>query len=293
MKELNFELPVGLEINGETYKNVELLKTNGVAEKIITKKISEKPYTWQGNVISACVKSIGKVEIGADVRSKYLKDGAVTIPHSVLKLPLAEVNTLMLEIHRRVWVSFIPKQEILCKYCGRKSIVDIDLDKIDFSEEDREQIESGISLDKIVVPLRDGFIPPILPKITDKAEYAGITETEYNQFVFRVPVLEDAIRREKHFSDTISFWRQIAMDCLLEINCVDADGIVLDTLPSEFHVYYGLKIFNEYLSAFDLKEIRTEIMEFLPTMPFAYYEPCPYCDNETPMVMEVSNFFSE
>lgn len=292
MKDLSFELPVGLTINGETHKNVELLKTNGVSEKIITKKLSEKPYTWQGNVISACVKSIGPIEIGADVRNKYLKDGSVTIPHSVLSLPLAEINTLMLEIHRRAWVSFIPKQEIICKYCGRKLIADIDLDKIDYSEEDKEQIAMGLPMEQIVVNLRDGFIPPVIPKITDKEEYTGITETEYNQFVFRVPLLSDALRREKYFSDSISFWRQIAMDCLVDINCV-IDGEVLDTLPKAFHTWYGLKIFNEYLSAFDLREIRSEIMEFIPTLPYAYYEECPHCDNEIPMVMEVSNFFSE
>ena len=127
MESLNFEIPVGLRLNGEVYKNVELLKTNGVAEKIFTKKIAEKPFTWQGNIVSAAVKSIGPIQIGAEVRKKYLEDGAVTIPQAVLALPIAEVNTLLVEIHRRVWVSFIPKQEIICKYCGRKLIADIPL----------------------------------------------------------------------------------------------------------------------------------------------------------------------
>ena len=90
MNGLYFELPIGLRVNGETHKNVELLKTNGVAEKIFTKKISDKPFTWQGNIVSAAVKSIGPIEIGADVRKKYLEDGSVTIPQAVLNLPLAE-----------------------------------------------------------------------------------------------------------------------------------------------------------------------------------------------------------
>ena len=91
MDGLFFELPVGLRINGEVHKDVELLKTNGVAEKIFVKKLSEKPFTWQGNVISAAVKRIGNIEIGPEVRKKYLEDGSVTIPLAVLKLPLAEV----------------------------------------------------------------------------------------------------------------------------------------------------------------------------------------------------------
>jgi len=293
MDGLHFELPVGLRINGEVYKDVELLKTNGVAEKIFVKKIPEKPFTWQGNIVSAAVKSIGNIEIGAEVRRKYLEEGAVTIPNPVLKLPLAEINTLLVEIHRRAWVSFIPKQEVICKYCGKKLLADIDLDKIDYLPEVKERMEEITDYEHIVIDLKDSFVPPKIPKITDKEEYRGVTETEYNRFVFRVPLLEDAIRHERYFSDSIGFWRRIAMDCLIGISCVESE-VVLDTLPKEFHTYYGLKIFNEYLSGFDLRTIRAELIEYLPTLPYAYYELCG-CDEqrEIPMVMEVSNFFSE
>ena len=294
MEGLFFELPVGLRMNGEVHKEVELLKTNGVAEKIFVKKISEKPFTWQGNIVSAAVKRIGTVEIGAEVRKKYLEDGSVTIPYSVLKLPLAEVNTLLVEIHRRVWVSFVPKQEIICKYCGKKLIADINLDKIDYSPEAKQMMSDIFDYEHIIVELKDGFTPPAIPKITDKEEYLGITDTEFNRLIFRVPLLEDAIRHEKYFSDSIGFWRRIAMDCLLAVEKVDMDGHVTDTLPTEFHTWYGLKIFNEYLSGKDLRAIRNGLLEHLPTLPFAYYEPCG-CDEqrEIPMIMEASNFFSE
>lgn len=294
MDGLYFELPVGLHINGEVHKEVELLKTNGVAEKIFVKKISEKPFTWQGNVVSAAVKRIGTIEIGSEVRKKYLEDGSVTIPFAVLKLPLAEINTLLVEIHRRVWMSFIPKQEVICKYCGRKLVADIDLDKIDYLPETKEKMTEILDYDHVVVDLKDGFVPPAIPKITDKEEYIGLTDTEFNRFVFRVPLLEDAIRHEKYFSDSIGFWRRIAMDCLLAVERVDEKGNVIDTLPVEFHTWYGLKMFNEHLTGADLRSIRNGIIEYLPTLPFAYYEPCG-CDEqrEIPMVMEASNFFSE
>lgn len=293
MDSLFFELPTGLRLNGEVHKNVELLKTTGVAEKIFTKKLPEKPFTWQGNVVAVAVKSIGNIEIGADVRQKYLSNGSVSIPMAVLKLPLAEINTLLVEIHRRVWVSFIPKQEIICKYCGKKLIADIDLDKIDFLPETKEMMDTITDYEHIVVDLKDGFIPPVLPKITDKEEYLGITETEYNRLVFRVPLLEDAIRQEKYFSDSIGFWRRVGMDCLLSVERVE-DGEVKDVLPKEFHTYYGMKLFNEYLSGRDLREIRAKLIGYLPTLPYAYYEVCG-CDEqrEIPMVMEASNFFSE
>lgn len=293
MKGLTFEIPVGLHMGGEVHKDVELLKTNGVAEKIFTKKTADKPFTWQGNILSTAIKSIGPIQIGADVRKKYLEDGAVTIPSAILSLSLADVNTLLVEIHRRVWASFIPKQEIICKYCGKKLVADIDLDKIDYLPEVKEQIEKGVDYEYLVTDLEEGFEPPVIPKLTDKPEWAGITDTTYNRFVFRVPLLSDAIRQEKYFSDSIGFWRRIAMDCLQSIEKVK-DGKVVDTLPKEFHTWYGLKIFNEYLLRKDLKKIRETLIDYLPTLPFAYYEPCG-CDEqrEIPMVMEASNFFSE
>ena len=293
MESLFFELPVGLRLNGEVHRNVELLVTNGVAEKIFTKKISEKPFTWQGNVVSAAVKSIGSIQIGAEVRKKYLEEGAVTIPMAVLKLPLAEINTLLVEIHRRVWLSFVPKQEVICKYCGKKLIADIDLDKIDYLPETKEKMETITDYEKFNIDLKYGFQPPVIPKLTDKDEYRGITDTIYNRIVFRVPLLEDAIRHEKYFSDSIGFWRRVAMDCIVDIQKVEGDEVV-DSLPKEFLTYYGLKIFNEYLTAFDLRAIRTGLLEYLPTLPFAYYEPCGCDENrEIPMAMDASNFFSE
>lgn len=293
--ELYFELPIGLDWQGETHKEVELLEVNGVAEKIFLKKLAEKPFTWQGNVISAGVKSIGSVNIGADVRDKYLKEGAVTIPAPVLSLPLCEVNTLLVEIHRRLWEHEIPKQSCLCRHCGREMIVDIDLNRIDFSEESKQLLESRADepFADIVANLRRGFTPPPIKKVTDKEEYSWIPSTTFNRFIFRIPTLKDAIDHEKYFSDSVVFWRYIAYACLQEIQQVDSEGNVLSTLPREFHTYYGMKIFNEVLTAKDLKIIRSAMVESLPTLPFAYEDICPYCEKSTPMVMEASSFFSE
>lgn len=293
MDSLYFELPVGLSYNGEVHKNVELMTTNGVAEKVFVKKLAEKPFTWQANVVSIATKSIGNIEFGAECRADYLKTGTVSIPDPVRKLTLADLNTLIVEIHRRCWVHFIPKQEIVCKFCGKRLVADIDLDKIDFLPETKEMMESMPDYSAIIVDLEKGFIPPVIPKITDKPEFLGITETKFNRMVFRPPLVEDAINNEKYFSDSVGFWRRIALNCLVAIQRVE-DGVVTDELPVEFHTYYGLKMFNEYLMGVDLKKIRTELTEHLPTLPYAYFEECG-CDDkrEIPMVMEVSSFFSE
>lgn len=294
MDSLHFELPVGLTLGEESYKEVELLSTNGIAEKVFLKKIPEKPFTWQANIVAIATKSIGPYEIGAETRKKYQEEGSVTIPHTVKALTMADVNTLLVEIHRRCWVSFIPKQEILCKYCGKKLIADIDLDKIDFLPETKEAMENRFSYTELVVNLKKGFRPPVIPKMTDKEEYRGLTDTVFNRFVFRPPLLQDALNHERYYSDSIGFWRRIAMDCLISVEKVDSEGKVVDRMPEEFHTYYGLKIFNEILVGEDLRLIRVALQEDLPTLPYAYFESCG-CDEqrEIPMVMDVSNFFSE
>lgn len=294
MKELTFEIPVGLRINGDVHKDVELLKTNGVAEKIFTKKIAEKPFTWQGNIVAAAVKSIGNIQIAEEVRNNYLKNGAVTIPSTVLGLTLADVNALLVEIHRRVWVSKIPNQEIICKYCGRKLVADIDLDKIDYLPESKKKLEDpAFDYEHIVVNLEQGLEVPEIPKLTDKPEWAGVTDYVYNRLIFRTPLLSDAIKHEAYVSDSIGFWRRIAMDCLVSVQCVEDEHVVAE-LPQEFFTWYGIKIFNEFMLNRDLKAVRDGLIEYLPTLPFAYYEPCG-CDEqrEIPMVMETTNFFSE
>lgn len=293
MESLNFELPVGLMLGADVHKAVELLKTNGVAEKVFTKRISDKPFTWQGNIIAIAVGSIGDIQIGTEVRKKYLEDGTVTIPNEVLSLTLADTNTLLVEIHRRTWVSKIPNQEIICKYCGKKLIAEIDLDKIDYLPETKKQMELSPNYREISINLKDGFIPSSLGKITEQDKYAGITSTEYNRVVFRPPLLSDAIHNEKYFSDSIGFWRRIALDCMVAIQRIENDEVI-DTLPAEFHTWYGLRLFNEFLSGYDLRNIRKTLLEFLPTLPFAYYQPCG-CDEarDIPMVMDASNFFSE
>lgn len=289
---LNFELPIGLVVNGDKLKDVELVDANGVAEKVILRKLQEKPYTWQGNVIAVSTKSIGNISIASEARKSFMQDGAITIPDTVNNLTLADVNTLLVEIHRRIWQSFIPKQEVICKYCGKKLVMDIDLTKIDYDEDAKALIEAAPDYSNIIVDLPRGLEIP-KSKLTEKPDYLGVSDIVYNRFTFRPPLLSDAIRHEKHFSDSIAFWRMVTLDCLQSVSHVE-DGSETDVLPDEFKTWYGLKIFNELLVRQDLHQIRKALLEYLPTLPFAYYEVCGCDQNNTiPVTMDASSFFSE
>lgn len=291
MESLNFSLPIGLNVDGNYAKDVELIDVNGVAEKVILNKISDKPYTWQGNVIAVTTKSIGDIQIAAEARKSYLQDGAVTIPDAVKKLTLADVNTMLVEIHRRVWQSKIPKQEVICKYCGRHLVMDIDLDKIDYTEDAKEIIDAGVDYDTFDVKLPRGLKIPE-SKLTQKPEFAGITDLTFNHVIVRPPLLSDALRHEKYFSDSVGFWRRVTMDCIQGF--YSDEGNSKEELPSEFLTWYNIKILNELLVRKDLHEIRRAILEYLPTLPFAYYEVCGCDQNQTiPVTMDASSFFSE
>lgn len=294
MSELHLELPIGLPIGGTYRRDVELLRTNGVAEKVFTKKSAEKPYTWIANVISIAVKHIGGIEIGQQAREEYVKGGNITHSKAVLSLPLGDSNSLLLEIHRKVWQNIIPKQDVLCKFCAKKLVMDIDLDQAVLSEENQDLIAEVGEFHHLVVDLRDGYqFQPLKAFGTKKDLYTEYEGKIFNRLVYRIPTLGDAIRNEKYASDTVVYWRRLAFDCLVAVQEVNGEEIICE-LPKDFNTFLGLKLYDEILSSKDLKLIREKLREYLPTLPFGYFTECPCpSQREIPVVMEASSFFSE
>lgn len=296
--ERTFELPVGLNVDGIYHRTVELLPTNGVAETVFTKKLSGQPFTWQGKVLAVAIKSIGPYSFGKAARDEFIKNKDLEIPVLLKKLSLADVNTCLVEIHRRVWKHSLKDQEFMCKFCATPLKADIDLRKIDFFPEDKEFMASDPPPDysSIVVDLPEGLEVDDMKEF-DSPELAVYKGKKYNRITFRVPTLEDGIRNEKFAEDTIVFWRRIAYDCLLKIEAIhkkeDGTEEVIDELPKKAITFMGLRLYDYYLVAQDLQAIREELMEYLPTLPFAYIDRCP-CPRsaEIPFVMEGSNFFS-
>lgn len=294
--ELHFELPVGFPVNNHYTREVELLKTNGVAEEVFSKKLSEKPYTWIGNVIAIATAKIGDVSVGHTVREEYLKTGSVNIPSVVMKMPLADANTMLVEVHRRVWQNIIPKQEIMCKYCSRTLVDDINLSCIELSEESKKLIadNNGNPFEFIVVTLPDGFTVNDWVKLMKKdEEYSHLIDHTFNRMIFRIPTLGDAVRNEKlSVIDNIKFWRKLSIDCLVKIEEIRDNKTIVE-FPSDQLIFLGTKLFDQYLSSEDLRAIRDAIREDCPTMPFDYNDTCPCPSNkEIPFSMEASSFFS-
>lgn len=289
---LQFELPVGLNVEGKYSKDVELLRSNAIAEEVFTTKLAEQPYTYIANVISIAVKSIGGVAIAQAVRENYLKDRTVTVPAIVKSLSLADASTLLLEIHRRVWENLLRDQRIMCKGCGKELRTDVDLDKVEMDEHNKELLKENTEFNAISCDLEYGIDFSAFIEKRNREDMNHLKGVIFNRVIFRVPTLADAIRNEKYTNKNIDFWRRITVDCIQSIECIK-DGKVITEFPQDRLIWLGLDIFNYVIDAKDLKKMRISLIDELPTMPFMYEEICP-CDAKKviPIAMEASSFFS-
>lgn len=295
--ELTFNLGLGLNYASQIVKNVELLRTNGAAEKVFTEKLPSKPYTWYGNVISMATKSIGDFQIGQAVRDEYLKNESVNIPDEVHALYFADANSMIVEIHRRSWQNLIPEQKIMCQFCPKHRVMDIDLNRIEYHKEDLDFFRDNEGMETIIIDLEEGFYfrSPTTGTVENPGNYDSYNGKLVNRLIYRIPTLGDAIRNEEVADDSIQFWRQIAFDCMIGMYCVDEeDESKVIEIPRDVNALMGMKLYSTELCSRDLRNIREGLREAIPTLPFAYEEDCGCPQHkQIPVVMEASNFFGE
>lgn len=289
MDNLTKRLYVGAVIDGSRIKEVELVPSNGVAEKVYTAKYPDSPFKWMADVLTVSIRDIGGEIVAEKARESFKKTGSFSIPECIKKLPHADVNSLLMEIHRTLWLNLIEKQTCICKFCGQTMIVDIDLNKIEMSEEDLASSE--IECDSLLYMLKSPLIYHVRGEL-EKRNFSEYDNRQYNSLEFRIPLLSDMLRHEKSFKDTIIFWRKVALDCLTRIVMLE-DGKVTDELPVEVVRPQGLGFFDDYFSGIDLKGIRDVLRNDPPTLPFYYEEKCVNCNRMTPVTVEPSSFFSE
>lgn len=283
-------LYVGAVIDGTCIKTVELVKTNGIAEKVFTLKTPDAPFTWMGSVIAVSVKEMGVEVVAEKVRESQKKNQSFSIPDCIKQIPMADVNSLMLEIHRTLWQNLIENQTCICKFCGETMVVDIDLDKVEMSEEDLAKSEKEI--DHLEYTLKTPFVYHVKGEMS-KRDFSDFDGKEFNSLEFRIPLLRDSLKNEKSYKDTVLFWRKIAMDTLTKICQKDEDGKIIDELPLEAVQFMGLGLFDDSFDGKDLKGIRQVLREDLPSIPFMYDERCISCHRVTPVTIEPSSFFSD
>lgn len=285
---------------GHTH-SYSLLRSNGVAEKVYTDKMRNKPYSWLANVITIGVERIGSVPVGTEAREEYIRTSGFHVPVIVNRLPLQTANDMVFEIHRTVWKNLIRNQEVICEHCGATMIIDIDLDRVEMLKEDLDILHSKSDWSEIVVDLPVGYeYTPlqIAGGAKEQTAYPDLEGQTFNRMVFRMPTLGDAIRNEEIFADQITFWRKMAMACLTSFQAVlkteDGKEVVTSEMPGSLVAMLGMKLMDFYLDRTDLEAIRAGLRDNIPSLPFYYKETCAnnLCRRETPVVMETSDFFS-
>lgn len=298
---LTYDVAIGLRGGSTVHREVTLMRGNGVSEKVFLKKNSDKPYTWIGNVLTVAFKEFAGEEIAKDARIEFVQEGSVTIPNVIQKMPLADANSSLLEVHRRLWQNLVPKQTCLCKFCGNDFVMDIDLNRIQMSEENvafMEQLAENPAVIMLNADLLEGYDFVPFQRNGDKGMKHEELAGKYNRLVYRVPTLKDAIRNEKYMKERneVTFWRRIAYDCLEAIQYVENINTdqeeVIRELPKDVNTLLGTKLYDSYLGSKDLKIVRETLREKLPVMPFGYTETCPSCERQTPVAIEATSFFS-
>lgn len=293
---LNFDLPVGLKIGNKHVRNVSLLETNSIGEEVFTRKLAQEPFTYIANVITIATDRIGDTAIGAYARERYFETQKVEIPQIVKNIPLADANTMLLEIHRRVWEHEFKDMPTRCAFCTKDITIDVDLNNIEHSEETNSFIEDAIEFDAITCPMEEFSIDELI-STSRKEEVNSLVGTKWNRIMFRIPTLGDALKNQEFFDRSIEMWRNIGADCITAIQRVEKNevgvDVVVETLGEDYVRLLGLKLYR-YLSVKNLKQIRASLREDLPVLPFAYVDTCA-CDSQRkiPYAVESTNFFSE
>jgi hypothetical protein len=288
--DLNFGLRVGYSYKDAYINTVGLSAINGIAETIILQRLQNKPYTFMGNILAATILNLGsETGIATNTRNEFAKSRNVVIPDVIMSMPLAEINTLIVEVHRRLWKQIALNQVGVCKFCGKSFEEDIDLSRIDYSPADLERLENEDNdFSKVLIEVGYDFMAAKLPNgnLAPAAQYDGF----YDNMVFRAPTLRDAIKYQSDADNTVVFYRKIALDCLLSVT----NSTTGQELPVKLVKERGLKFFDIELGKKDLEAIRTAIRDHVPTMPFYYLTDCPCPQKkEIPVSFEGSNFFSE
>ena len=297
----DFKMLIGVESDGDYLKDVTLLPSNGIAEKVILRKSPEKPSTWMAKVISISVESIGNANVGGKCREEFQRKHSFDIPRVVLNLPFFEANNLLVEIHRRVWDSKFPDSNYMCVHCGNRGTATVDLNKVDYTEEDKEKFLNPEFMDE------DGFmrrsvdlthsilkVPSVksMSANSDSTLFGEASGEPVKSLVFRVPTLGDLINNEKHQSDEVTMWRKVAFDCLVSLE-VFKDGELVKVSGDMFKDVVQNKLFDQLLDRKDLSKIREAMRENFPYLPFNHDIACGNCGEDTPIILSPDDFFGE
>jgi hypothetical protein len=276
-------LPVGFKFENFFVTEFDVAETGGEAEKIYTEVPSDTNlYTWFAKVIAISVSNIAGMPIASNIINDISLGKEISIPDVIYKIPLVDVGSLLLQIQRICWQDVIQDQKILCNFCGKELVADIDLKKI------AVPVNAGEIIEEQVIRLDKTYT--ISTGIEQLLDYEG---KQFNNITVRVPVLSDAIRHQNISSDDLMFWRKIAFDCQKNLFFQETESSERQYVPEGYIGRRGMLFFSKDLHSKTLKIIRNKLQSGLPSAKFYYEGECP-CPRKKQIryFTDVSNFFS-
>jgi len=169
-------------------------------------------------------------------------------------------------------------------------MVDIDLDKVQMSDEDLEKADKGI--DHLQYKLKTPFVYHVRNDM-EKRDFGDYDGKGYNFLEFRIPLLGDALRNEKNYKDSILFWRKIALDCLTRVCSWTRRekllmNFLLRLLDSLDYLFLIILLMEKTLKEFGMF-CGKNYLPFLSCMMNGVFP----CNRITPVTIEPSSFFSD
>lgn len=302
---MKYQFLIPYTVGGTTCKEAHLLEDlNGISEKIIKDKTPGKPYTWIARVLTATIESIGGTEVYNAVASKYHTKGVLKledIPEVVKKMAFADASNLLVESHRQLWADTLKEQSVTCMVCHKQFDADLELNRIDFREEDkqaaellREAAKAGETGFSIVVDLVKGLTIDWIKVQGNESksslgEYAGAKIT---QLIYRPATLGDYLLREDLVEDEVQFDRAIAFDTCVGVTVKLPNGEEVKNAPMALITSMGNALYDMKLSRKDLAVISEKLFTTIPVMPLYYKDTCP-CPKrlDIPITCNPASFF--
>lgn len=263
------ELRVGVKIKDKVLKDFKL-KTLKIAQ---LKEINnddyrkDNPIRWLGKTLCILLESI-EGESCAMVGRDF--------PEVIKKLSLIDVSYVLIAGHTYNLGSEIKGLKITCN-CDRRQEIGVELDLQNLiTEEDYPTPD-----EEFLVTLPHG-VTLSLPNLED----VNLKDKVWKHLTFRMPVLGDMLKNEKHFSPSAKseFGEKIIAACLT--SCESEDGT---QLPPQFIKMFGDKLIIE-MTARDMQAVSREFNKF-PTHRIFCETNCTYCDRELSTPVEPNFLF--
>jgi hypothetical protein len=277
-------LPIGFTYHETRCRKFEVNKIDGFMERIIHNEQlkAEKPQKWMASLLSCLLHDIE----GKSVSSDFFESDGKKIPDIVRHIPLVDAGLILVMGQIETYGPMLIGQHTQCG-CRHVNIVDVDLSNMTMPGFDF----TATPMDEIVAHLQTGWRRVVDPSKAGQKEL-GWEHEVFDEFVFGIPTVGDALNNEKYFlaSRVLDFQVRIVNDRLKHVRS-SKTGFVM---PNDMFEAYkaGFMFFADRggLFANDRMIVR-DTLNRLPQVNLAMQVTCENCQHDYNAGVNYQSFF--